>query len=676
MRIDKISLVNFRQYKNVEIKFSNDPNKNITVILGENGYGKTTLIRSFIWCLYPSVNLGFQNKELLNSEVADSMAIGQEKEVKVTIELVHSGCSYVIVTKETYKKGNNNIIAISKRASTVMYKNYANYGDYSLKSVPNSRIKTEIENILGSELKDYFFYDGETNKIESAAKQTNVKNAISKLMGIKRIEVLKEYFDPTRSQSVVSNLDNSLEGDDLDTTLLKGDLEELKKELESKKITIENHKEEIFRIENELNTKEAYLDTHQEILSLQKEKRSLDTSILQNKDVINESFTNICKSMFGDKLPFLSKLQSYIYIKYNLNELPNQTRFNAKESLSCISEEAVDQLIERGYCLCGAKITNENDAYKHLIKAKDYMEPHDYSRYLNAFCSDEEACIGLSKSIENTINKQVNNYIEDIEKTENDQERLEDIIKKIKGIPDVGVVQKDIVNLQVKKAEHATEIKYLEQDIKNIKIKIDNKSKDLERVISKTEENNLIKECTKYAKYIYCLARNKVNKRQKEVRKELQNEVNIAFSNMYHGDRTIEITEDFKAKTLTYNHKLDNSTGIETVKNFAYVSGVLKMMRKSLKKVDDAFDEKIDETYPLVMDAPFSNTDEEHIEKICATLPDYCNQLIIVMIRKDYKIAQKSIENKIGKIYEINKHSETYDTIKLLKDNVDNGEEY
>ena len=48
----------------------------------------------------------------------------------------------------------------------------------------------------------------------------------------------------------------------------------------------------------------------------------------------------------------------------------------------------------------------------------------------------------------------------------------------------------------------------------------------------------------------------------------------------------------------------------------------------------------------------------------------------MVMIRKDYKIAQNSIGERIGKIYEIDKISETCDTIRLLNDYVDEKEEY
>ena len=675
MRIDSITLVNFRQYKNAEISFSKDPHKNITIILGENGYGKTTLIRAFIWCLYPTTNIGFENKILLNSEVAEQMAINQEKEVVVTIKLEHGGCDYVITTKETYTKTGTNQV-VGKKAITKMKKNNPNNGDIFLASIPDSRVSNEIENILGSELKDYFFYDGETNKIESAAKRNKVQNAISKLMGIKRIENLKDYFDPTRAQSIVSYLDNDLKGEDIDVELYKEELDELKKDLEGKKDSIKTHESEINRIENDLYKKEAYLDANQEILTLQQEKKRLDKSISRDKNDIDQSFNSICKDLSGPNMPLLSKLQSYIYLKYNLNELPNNTEFNNEESLSYISEQAIDQLIERGYCLCGAKITSENDAYKHLIKAKDHMEPHDYGRYLSSFCSGEDVSVGNSKNIEKSLLNQIERYQELVEDTENNEERLKDIIEKIKGIPDVGQTQNDIGNLKAKKVQHETEIKYLSQDIESIKNRINKKDADLDKVISKNKENILTNECKRYAKYIYGMARLKVDKKQKEVREKLQEEVNVAFNKMYHGNRMIEITKEFKAKTLTDNQELDNSTGIETVKNFAYVSGILRLIKESFGTENDAFEEMIDEIYPLVMDAPFSNTDEEHISRICAVLPDYCNQLIMVMIRKDYKIAQNSIGERIGKIYEIDKISETCDTIRLLNDYVDEKEEY
>ena len=53
MIINKLELYNFRQYIGKQtIEFSTDPEKNVTVLIGINTSGKTTLVRPFEWCLY------------------------------------------------------------------------------------------------------------------------------------------------------------------------------------------------------------------------------------------------------------------------------------------------------------------------------------------------------------------------------------------------------------------------------------------------------------------------------------------------------------------------------------------------------------------------------------------------------------------------------------------------
>ena len=54
MRINQISLNNFRIYKGQNtIAFEpNGKNKNITVIAGQNGFGKTTFLSALVWGFY------------------------------------------------------------------------------------------------------------------------------------------------------------------------------------------------------------------------------------------------------------------------------------------------------------------------------------------------------------------------------------------------------------------------------------------------------------------------------------------------------------------------------------------------------------------------------------------------------------------------------------------------
>lgn len=53
MIIRSITLNNYRLYEGINmIKFSLDKEKNIHLICGENGFGKTTFLHSLLWCLY------------------------------------------------------------------------------------------------------------------------------------------------------------------------------------------------------------------------------------------------------------------------------------------------------------------------------------------------------------------------------------------------------------------------------------------------------------------------------------------------------------------------------------------------------------------------------------------------------------------------------------------------
>jgi DNA sulfur modification protein DndD len=97
LRIESIELYNFRQYIGAQkIKFSQDPERNVTVLVGKNTSGKTTLIRAFEWCLYRTIR--FEDEILLNSQVAEHMNDGETQDVSVTISLWHK---YSIDDKET-----------------------------------------------------------------------------------------------------------------------------------------------------------------------------------------------------------------------------------------------------------------------------------------------------------------------------------------------------------------------------------------------------------------------------------------------------------------------------------------------------------------------------------------------------------------------------------------------
>lgn len=74
MKFESIKLHNFMRYKGeTEIRFSCNNTKNVTVVLGDNAFGKTTLAQAFRWGLFEELNTTNYTKKkdivLLNNEI-------------------------------------------------------------------------------------------------------------------------------------------------------------------------------------------------------------------------------------------------------------------------------------------------------------------------------------------------------------------------------------------------------------------------------------------------------------------------------------------------------------------------------------------------------------------------------------------------------------------------------
>lgn len=72
-------------------------------------------------------------------------------------------------------------------------------------------------------------------------------------------------------------------------------------------------------------------------------------------------------------------------------------------------------------------------------------------------------------------------------------------------------------------------------------------------------------------------------------------------------------------------------------------------------KILDDQEMQLGQVYPLVMDAPFSNVDEIHIDNICKILPRTANQVIMAVMKKDWDYAADDLDRFVGRSYVIAK---------------------
>jgi len=117
---------------------------------------------------------------------------------------------------------------------------------------------------------------------------------------------------------------------------------------------------------------------------------------------------------------------------------------------------------------------------------------------------------------------------------------------------------------------------------------------------------------------------------------------------MYHGERSIRIDEKYR---VTYSDvKTDESDGLKAVKSFAFIASLVSMAKD---KILDDSNMKLGQEYPLVMDAPFSNVDEIHINNICKILPKTASQVVMAVMEKDWSYAATNLTKYVGASYGI-----------------------
>lgn len=206
MRIKKIKLNNFRGYGATKVDFRRDGDKNVTIIAGKNGFGKTTFLTSLIWGLYGPLmrqveekymrdiktNGGYDNylKESVNHTAVSKFFKKEVGDVLMSVDIeledvmIPSVPCKKLEIKRTYSlKDNIETLSIlidgheNELTKDVGYDVFIN--DF----------------ILPREIAKFFFFDAE--KIVSLAEAKtkselrSLSKAYSEVLGIKKYEDLK-----------------------------------------------------------------------------------------------------------------------------------------------------------------------------------------------------------------------------------------------------------------------------------------------------------------------------------------------------------------------------------------------------------------------------------------------------------------------------------------------------
>jgi len=211
MRINRISINNFRIYKGVtSIDFtSENEEKNVTIIAGQNGFGKTTFLSALVWGFYGKligevdekykreiIESGGYKKyanAILNRDIKTNNH--SPKEFSVEIEISDIYIPSVPCRKIVIKRAYN--VDDETEKSNILIDGFENE---LTKEVGSDIFINDF--ILPREIAKFFLFDAEKivslAEIKTTLEKRNLSKAYSEVLGISKYESLKRNLENLR----------------------------------------------------------------------------------------------------------------------------------------------------------------------------------------------------------------------------------------------------------------------------------------------------------------------------------------------------------------------------------------------------------------------------------------------------------------------------------------------
>jgi DNA sulfur modification protein DndD len=663
MIIKEVELYNFRLYKGRNIiNLKPESDKNIFVISGWNGFGKTTFLMSLVWCMY-----GKQMQEvddLYYKEISDQG--GYSKYISNSLNKMarnegethfHVSITFQDVNipdlecREIKIIRSFDIVGSNTDEVQILIDGYPN--ELTKDVGPEYFIR---DFLLPKEIAKFFFFDAEKivtlAEINSAELRKNLSLAYSEVLGIKKYEELKKQLEDIQLKLRQESA----------TTLEKTRLIRLEAEVKvneeknsDRSNNIKGFQDKILEKRKEANEIQEKLIragsviTIEELNSYRLQEQVLDTKLSNLQSELKDQFEIIPFAIAGDKFLEVSK------------QLENESNYRLlkfkQENIKDITEKILTDLLNEPR---PTDIIIDHRTYDHFSKVfEKLIRKHffgdiesipDDLKIIHEFSDLEKNELNaLLNSIKNSFGEAFKRINGDVIQTRND---LNLIRRKIR---DAESNQEDpiIAELRKKKDLLIGEIHSLEESIdqKNIEIGESNTLITQHRKTILEISNKLIvsgknREKDELIGRMIVKLRDFISSFKEEKKKSLEHTILEGLQTLMHKTfiKTVVveiISEDIEILLYDENGEEIKKESLSKGEQQLYATALLKGLIE---------ESNID--FPVFIDSPMQKFDEQHAENIVKYFyPNVSNQVVIFpllhkeMNEQEYNLLLSNVSN-------------------------------
>lgn len=610
MKINQLSITNFKNYVDVnQFDLSMIPGKNVILIGGMNGAGKTTISEAIKLCLYgnkmngtPMSNSRYD--KYLN-EIWSKTRRNEKMIISMDITLDADNPPIRMTVTRTFKMSNGKIV--EKLSLT------KNGKDIEL--IDRDYWEFYVSKILPPDLTRYFFFDGETvrDTIASDSSSTYLSNAVRDLSGVSKMETLKLDLQEVRKRVMRVNIKPGI------NKKIKF-LEEQNKKIQSEIETIQHsieytsvERDKLLIQKNELDDEfnRALGTKEQTISNLKKEIESNKIRYTELNEYIQDFIYStypriICNEVLGLTLKaakaendhnFTTLNEEYITQKLNQLKLSLAELNLNPEDLRIVSK-IVESTFKDNYSKKTGYVAPILDlTYSQINALKiDTCAKEDKLIFANRLREREELLITITK-----LEKQMSQHKD--ESLDNFESRICDINSKIDEA-DKLLLEKNAL-LKSKKAEIVANDTSIYNEEKTLLLSERDKTalKTIDEVIKNIEIHSsvILTDCVQKLEY-------DINK----MYNQLKNKKDMV--------KYISILPDYSLKLTGFDNSIVLvrfiSEGEKGILMYAIMYALLNISKSKL---------------PLIIDSPLGRMDSEHVGNLVSKLyPVFGNQVFIL----------------------------------------------
>lgn len=645
MKLLSLRLYNFRPFHGEHsLSFAKTAERNITVIHGNNGSGKTALLNAFTWALYERFTAALASPDQLVNRRALAEATDQERvDCWVEVTFDHDGKHYRVRRScQAYKQGED----VTQTASDVAMQFVGDDGRWS--TLPASKHPDDvIGRMLPKSLHQYFFFDGE--RIEQLVRTDNraeIAEATQKLLGVKVLDNAIKHLNAARK---TLEDEYSSVGDAETKSLLAA-----RREKETTREALEARQEEIDRElahqatlkqETTLRLRESgeFESLQRRRDQLEEQERELRDRLLEAKQILKRAISNRGYTVFLPSV--VEKFRAIVRDKEEKGQLPAD-----------VKPKFVQELLEMERCICGMELhpgTPHRAAVESWLNKSGLADVQSTVYRLEGWVNqqaDQEEDFWREVDQEQAT---INHCKQKLSQIEIDLEEIRDQLRtspreEVRQLQErLDEIDRTTERLIMEKGANQERIGILSNEItqlrKQVRDRRQNQSKQklaLKRMEAAQEAIDRLKELKQNQDILF--------------RQELQETLSNLYGEISFKAYIPRISEKYELNLVErvggQEVLVGASTGENQILSLSFIGSVVERIRQWSK--DKLVMGPDSSTFPLVMDSPFGSLDEIYRRQVAKLLPELADQLMVMASKTQWRgEVEEEMRDRIGREY-------------------------